>query len=261
MLKVVKMSRTRFAMRDTAAVVDLTEIHRAILNDAHMRHPPLEELQRSYADGNAAVAMDGDRPFAFVRLVERLHAGLYGAVGLPQELPTVYEIGAGFVLQGYRGRGHYTPLRNYLLGAHGRAISNGSELVVGITNNVQVLNAVKQAGGIGISFGSGSIFDFHVSYQMVSQFFCNCSPQEGDNTAVMFTLPGCTRDGTSEREETPMEWDPNGTMPFYTVYWSNTRLMAGLNGAMESHFGDGTSETRSRVASLRSALRGIGYYS
>ncbi len=254
-MQAVKTRDVTFVNRKSMPDVDLREIHRGIEADDHMRHPSRESLERSYAEGMAVAMVDRSEgtnvAVGYVRLSERLGSDLYRSIGLEAaNLPKVYEIGSGFVLGEYRGGRHYPGMRNSLLQLHRREITQGSMLVVGITNNVQVVKALGHAEKIGVSFDTGTMRELHEGYEMTTQFFCNCNPHP--QIKIMIQIPGCTSQPTPQYTIESEHPDKNGSMPYYTVYWSNQSLMRRLDDRLRQSFGG--------RSGLRSALEDVNYY-
>lgn len=240
---------------DLEVVPDLSEILEAMHHETGtLLQPSLESLQRSFAEREAVVLMDGPRPIGFVRFSELLNEDSRRSLNLPDDFPLIYETGSAIILPEYRGRHLYPGLRTKLLSLVADRIKDRELLVLGTTKSPKVIESLDDANELGINF---EIVD-HLGTPLVSAFTCVC---EGDFGTGFQDGEACSKRATTSEMILIQDHDwralqeaggkPNGKIPC-TLYVSDLELMHEMERRLVGQFGT--------QQELVNALRGIGHY-
>lgn len=261
------------------ARVDLTEIHRAILANHTMKHPPIGELHRIWDEGMAAALEVDGRIAGFAKLTERPSREIKERLGVDAEnMPRAFEIGGALILEEYRGMGLYAGLRNGVLGLQKEGIVSGEVLILGATVTVPVLMTFKDLPEW-MQFTATTTGGFHEDLPAISAVLCSCGTVNRNGDGIRFW--GCP---TEENPDHPsiaarvevdngerkvyavagdrridlMNTDEEGLTRCAVVYVSDMEVAERFDNGLREPLGIGRGGDAN--ARFREALRDAGHY-
>jgi GNAT superfamily N-acetyltransferase len=232
---------------------DLYPLREQIAANPNLLHPNVEDMLESWHNGLGAIGVnEKGEAISYARLIPLLSPLQVEALGLPEPLGHIYEMGTVFVSEAWRNQGIGQRVqREALEHMHN---GGGERLIIGTTKAMGELKALGNIDIPGIQFQPAH----HFEYPMVAPLTCTCDPDFGSGFKY-----GKECSQRISPKDVPVIVFQNGRIPRRNEVQGKGEIKCTMftsNPATARKFDEGLREIYHTQENFVSALKVVNYY-
>ncbi len=219
------------------------------------------DLEVSFRQGMSAIFLAGERAVGHARFVPLLDQTLHTGLSMSPDIPQIWEMGTGLMLDECRGLGINLVLRHALVQRYREQMAQGDLLVIATTKTPELRTLVDKMSRLFLDPQDPYPIDFRFinreAIPLIAPFTCVCTPDFGSgyqlgNECSQAEIWTPETEGYRTGTQLPIIGQEEKSRLACTVFVSSSKLAVETNTNLAAKFG-----TRSNVVNT---LQERGYF-
>lgn len=169
---------------DNVDLIDFSGLAEASRSEENVLPTTEESLRKSFQTGMSAVFLNEEqRAVGHARFIPLLDEKLRDGLNLSTQVPQIWEMGTGLMLDECRGKGINILLRHGLVRRYRAQMASGEVLVIATTKTPELRRLVDNLADLTTDEGDAYPLDFRFTNRenipFIAPFTCVCNPEFG----------------------------------------------------------------------------------